>query len=122
MRLSSFSFLLVGAGVALATVACSDSNSDTPPGKTDAQFKTALVSDMQASMLVDVQKLADASKALQAAAPDKAAGWNEANIKAMKVEWVRARAAYEQVEGAVAPLFRDIDGSIDERYDGFLHD
>ena len=41
-------------------------------------------------------------------------------IATMKRAWIRARAAYENVEGALAPLFPDLDISIDARYDDFL--
>ena len=40
----------------------------------------------------------------------------------MKAAWVRARTAYEHVEGAIAPIFPELDAAIDERYDGFLAD
>jgi iron uptake system component EfeO len=43
-----------------------------------------------------------------------------AAFTAMKAAWIAARDAYEHVEGATAPVFPDIDVSIDERYDGFL--
>ena len=38
----------------------------------------------------------------------------------MKDAWIRARAAYERTEGAIAPLFPDIDPAVDARYDDFL--
>lgn len=43
-----------------------------------------------------------------------------AAIDGMKESWAKARTAYEHIEGAIAPLFPDIDAAIDERYDGFL--
>ena len=41
-------------------------------------------------------------------------------IAAMTAAWVRARTAYEHIEGALAPLFPDLDAAIDARYDDFL--
>jgi len=66
-----------------------------------------------------------AAQDLQRAAPlppDR--GWDAkkdaAAITAMKGAWIRARTAYESVEGALAPLFPDLDFSIDARYDDVL--
>jgi iron uptake system component EfeO len=80
---------------------------------------------MQRSMQADLTELWSASKDLQAAAPTPSGrGWDvtmdAAAIAEMKAAWVRARAAYEHVEGATAPIFPDVDVAIDERYDGFL--
>ena len=51
-------------------------------------------------------------------------GWDAqrdaAAITAMKDAWGHARAAYERVEGAVAPLFPESDTATDARYDHFL--
>ena len=82
---------------------------------------------MQASLLGDLQALATAAADLQSAAPTPTGrGWDatmdRAAIDAMKAAWTRARAAYEHVEGAVAPIFPDLDLAIDDRYDGFLGD
>jgi len=38
----------------------------------------------------------------------------------MKSAWLRARSAYEHIEGAIAPLFPDVDTEIDARYDDFV--
>ena len=38
----------------------------------------------------------------------------------MKDAWQRARIAYEHVEGATAPIFPDLDFTMDARYDDFL--
>jgi iron uptake system component EfeO len=43
-----------------------------------------------------------------------------AAITAMKTAWTGCRAAYEHIEGATAPIFPDIDATIDSRYDDFL--
>jgi iron uptake system component EfeO len=104
-------------GASLHLIAC---GSDSPTDQ-----KTQVASAMQASMQGDLTELWQASVDLQAAAPlPVGRGWDAvqdaAAITAMKTAWVRARTAYEHVEGATAPIFSDIDISIDERYDGFL--
>jgi iron uptake system component EfeO len=108
-----------GLAVGLAAPGC---GSDSP-----ADEKSQVASAMQASMAGDLMTLHQASIDLQAAAPTPAGrGWDAtldaAAITAMKTAWVRARTAYEHVEGATAPIFPEIDVAIDERYDGFLAD
>lgn len=105
----------------------SGSGSTTPvgPTKTDDQFKQEITTAMHDSVLVDIEELVKGAEALQAAAPlTTGRGWDAAQdaaaINTMKDAWGRTRRAYEHVEGALAPLFPDIDASIDERYDGFL--
>jgi iron uptake system component EfeO len=80
---------------------------------------------MHATLLTDVQALHDATVELQAAAPTPAGrGWDAtqdaAAITAMTQAWIKARAAYERTEGALAPLFPMIDEAIDFRYDDFI--
>jgi iron uptake system component EfeO len=108
-------FLAVGA--LGATLAACDGGSDPDKDATAKAMGTALQSDLMA--------LWTASKDLQAAAPMPAGrGWDKTMdaeaIASMKAAWIRARTAYEHVEGATAPIFSDIDVAIDERYDGFL--
>ena len=43
-----------------------------------------------------------------------------AAIADMKAAWIGCRTAYEHIEGALAPIFPDIDAAIDARYDDFL--
>jgi len=110
-------FTAAALGVSLQLVGCGSGSS------TDE--KTQVASAMQASMKGDLTDLWQASVDLQAAAPlPVGRGWDAvqdaADIVAMKAAWIRARTAYEHVEGATAPIFSDIDISIDERYDGFL--
>src|SRR5262249_42266503 len=70
------------------------------------------------------ETLLQAAKDLQAAAPTPVGrGWNDQDapaVAATKAAWVRARDAYEHEEGAIAPLFPDIDFAIDARYDDFM--
>jgi len=80
---------------------------------------------MQSSRPAELAELHAAAVALQAAAPSGhawSATGDAAAITAMKGAWVRARTAYEHVEGAIAPIFPEMDAAIDERYDGFLAD
>src|SRR5262245_62083760 len=91
-------------------------------GSSDSDPKEQVARAMQTSMEADLTSLWRASGELCAAAPTHA--WNDAAdaaaIAAMKTAWVNARAAYEHVEGATAPIFPDIDAAIDARYDDFL--
>jgi len=116
-RLVTTALAAAVVGASLQLIGC---GSDSP-----ADQKQQVASAMQTSMKGDLTDLWQASIDLQAAAPLPAGrGWDPtldaAAIAAMKAAWVRARAAYEHVEGATAPIFSDVDISIDERYDGFL--
>ena len=96
-----------------------------PPALTDAEQRAKAVQAMHDALLVDVQTLAQAVSDLKDAAPTPAGrGWDKtldaAAITSMRTAWVRARTAYEHIEGALAPLFPDIDTAIDARYDNFL--
>lgn len=116
-------------GGALVLGACSSSSSSGAPTdmptKTDAEYKADVTTGIQQVIAVQLAELLKASQDLQAAAPTPAGrGWDDtmdaAAITSMKAAWRRARLAYEHVEGAVAPIFPDIDTSIDARYDDFL--
>jgi len=113
-QLSFFSCTLLG--VAVVATACSSSSSP----KTDAEFQAALVSGMRTSFVGDLSNLVSASQALQKAAPDNLAGWTDTAVAAMETPWIAARTAYEHIEGATAPIYPDIDYSIDSRYDDFM--
>jgi iron uptake system component EfeO len=97
----------------------------TPPS--DEEQKTKAVQGMHDALLADVQLLASAAVEIQTAAPTPTGrGWDKTldatAITAMRAAWLKARTAYEHIEGALAPLFPDIDTSIDARYDDFLAD
>lgn len=94
----------------LALAACSD--------KSDADYKADVTSSMHASIAADLADLTQAAKDLQAAAPTHA--WADSDVTAMRAAWKRTRIAYEHVEGATAPIFPNLDGSMDARYDDFL--
>jgi iron uptake system component EfeO len=96
-----------------------------PPALTDAEQRAKAVQAMHDALLIDVQTLSQAVSDLKDAAPTPVGrGWDKtldaAAITSMRAAWVRARTAYEHIEGALAPLFPDIDTSIDARYDNFL--
>ncbi len=146
MRCSSFSsdlraFALVASVASVALDACSSSTSDTPvttptadagadavaPALTDEQQKSLALQGMHDALLLNANALVQAATDLQALAPvTTGRGWDvTADAKTltdMKATWVRARTAYEKIEGALAPLFPDIDYVIDARYDDFLAD
>ena len=96
----------------------------TPPD--DATQQAKAVQDMHDILLADVDALAAAAVEMQNAAPMPAGrGWDKSDepaIAAMRAAWLKARTAYEHIEGALAPLFPDIDMAIDARYDDFLAD
>ena len=94
----------------------------TPPD--DATMRAKAVNDMHDILLADVKTLAAAAVEMQSAAPTPTGrGWDKTDepaIATMRTAWLKARTAYEHIEGALAPLFPDIDTAIDARYDNFL--
>src|SRR5262252_4824671 len=118
MRTSIFPVALLGTGVALA-VGCGDSPKQM---KTDAERRAEVTTGMHGSIAADIADLVAGTKELQAAAPT-GHGWGAGDataIAAMKAAWKKCRVAYEHIEGALAPLFPDIDFAIDARYDDQL--
>jgi iron uptake system component EfeO len=109
---------LLSSVVLASLAACGDD----PTPKTDAEYKTEVVAAMHDSIGADLATLVTAAKDLQAAAPTHA--WNAttdaAAISSMIDAWKRARVAYEHVEGATAPIFGDLDVTMDARYDDYL--
>jgi iron uptake system component EfeO len=104
---------------------CSTDDDTTGDGKTDADYQTEVIAGMHAALLADVNALHQAAVELQAAAPAPTGrGWDatldEAALQAMTNAWLAARGAYERIEGALAPLFPDIDAAIDARYEDFI--
>jgi iron uptake system component EfeO len=115
------------AALSCAVLACSnDGGDDDDGGKTVDVQKQAIV-DTKAYVTGEVQKLVNAAKAIQKAAPaPDADGWNGKDdakaVEAMRAAWNDARDAYEHVEGSIAILFGGLDVSTDERYDAFIED
>ncbi|HEV8551739.1 MAG TPA: EfeM/EfeO family lipoprotein [Polyangiaceae bacterium] len=115
-------FLLVPALLLAACSSGDDGSNDTTAPKTDAQYERDVTRGMHDSLLADIDTLHQAAVELEKAAPEHAwdAGADADAVSAMLGAWLEARAAYERTEGAIAPLFPDIDGAIDARYDDFL--
>jgi iron uptake system component EfeO len=122
---------ILGLSFAVLLAACSsptsvpDGGGDGGTSPSDDQFRAMALQGMHDSLLKDLDALLQAAKDIQAAAPTPMGrGWDPMldaqAITAMKAAWVRGRDAYEHEEGAIAPLFPDIDYSIDARYDDFM--
>ncbi len=108
----------------LSIGACSSSNKDSGTSQ-DAEFEASVTSGVHDTLLVDMADLIQASTALQTDAPlPTGRGWDATldadAITKMKADWALARTAYEKMEGAIAPIFPDLDHSLDARYDDFL--
>ncbi len=109
---------------ALLLVACSPA--PAPMGPTDAELREKIAADMHEALLAEIRALKAAVQDLKVHAPvrSNALGWerpaDDAALATLKTDWAKARTAYEHIEGAIAPLFPELDRAIDERYDGFL--
>jgi iron uptake system component EfeO len=95
------------------------------PPKTDDQYRQEVTSSIHEALLVDINHVLDAVKDIRLAAPPtQGRGWDPVAdadaILRMRLAWTRARGAYEHVEGALAPLFPDIDFALDSRYEDLL--
>jgi iron uptake system component EfeO len=115
-------YLSMILAVALAPMAaCGDDEKPAAP-KTDAEFRAEVVTSMQTSISADLSDLVTAATELQTAAPSHA--WNATTdkvaIDAMIAAWKKTRIAYEHVEGATAPIFGDLDFTMDARYDDYM--
>jgi iron uptake system component EfeO len=90
--------------------------------KTDADFRAEVAGSMHTAMTQNLADMVQAARELQAAAPIR--GWNvvtdAAAINKMRDAWKRIRVAWEQVEGAIAPMFSDLNITMDSRYEDFL--
>lgn len=110
-----FTKVSVLLSASLLAIGCGD-------GSSDDDYRTDVTTSMHATIDGELGDLAAAARELQAAAPAHA--WNAstdaAAITAMKTAWRKMRVAYEHVEGAIAPIFPDIDFAIDARYDDYL--
>jgi iron uptake system component EfeO len=125
---------LLALALAGGAVGCSsDSSGAAPDGggpgtgttQTDEQYKDEVTAGMHALIAGQLEALVAAVNDIQSAAPTPSGrGWDDAQdaaaLEAMKAAWRRARIVYEHIEGAVAPIFPDIDAAIDARYDDFM--
>jgi iron uptake system component EfeO len=119
-KVISTTFALGGAIALAATLGACDGSTPDPD-------KAATAMAMQSALKADLMNLYSAAQELQAAAPmPTGRGWDATMdakaIADMKTAWIKARTAYEHVEGATAPIFGDIDVAIDQRYDGFMEE
>ncbi len=97
-------------------------------GSSDAgsdDFQASVETGVHDTLLSDMADLIQAAQQIQADAPLPAdRGWDATldadAIAKLKVDWAVARTAYEKMEGAVAPIFPNLDISLDDRYDDFL--
>ncbi|HEX3849323.1 MAG TPA: imelysin family protein [Polyangiaceae bacterium] len=116
--------LLHGSSAAIVLcflLGCSSNDS----GSSDASFQSSVESGVHDTLLEDMGDLIQAATKLQADAPLPAdRGWDATldadAITQMKADWAVGRTAYEKMEGAVAPIFPQLDISLDARYDDFL--
>jgi iron uptake system component EfeO len=108
--------------LASCLAACSGGSSHS---KADRDYEAEVVRGVHQHLVAELSDLVTASNGLKTAAPlPSERGWDEsadaAALSAMRDAWYKARSAYERVEGAIAPLFPNIDASIDARYEDFL--
>jgi iron uptake system component EfeO len=94
-------------------------------GESDDTYRADVGTQMREALSVDIHDVVVQARALQDAAPTpQGRGWDAQQdamaIQSMKLAWLRARDAYEHVEGAVAPLLPALDFPIDSRYEAFL--
>jgi iron uptake system component EfeO len=110
---------LLVLGAACTSLAC---GSSTTPPKSDSDYRVEVTSSIHDALLVDVETLVTAAQDLADAAPLPAdRGWDAqadaVAIQRMKASWMRARSAWEHVEGALEPIFPDSAFALDSRYE-----
>jgi iron uptake system component EfeO len=122
MKYRSFLALVIASGALGACSSDSSQSSGPATPQTDAEWRADVTTKMHGTLAAEIDTLVGAAQAIARAAPAHA--WNaEADreaIASMRASWVEARVAYEHVEGALAPLFPEIDAAIDARYEDFL--
>jgi iron uptake system component EfeO len=117
-----FFFVASALLTAGTTIGCS---SDSEQTDSDATHRQNVTNGMHDTLAAQIDAFLQGSRDLQAAAPMPAGrGWDASQdataLAAMREAWKRVRVAYEKIEGAIAPLFPEIDFSVDARYDDFL--
>lgn len=135
LRLHSIPFFALALASIGGAPACSSSSAapvtapnpmpDAGAAKTDAEYRVEVTAAVKLSLTNEIATVLQACQELQAVAPTPAGrGWDAkldaAAIADMKTAWRKARTAYEHIEGAIAPIFPDLDNSLDARYDDFL--
>jgi iron uptake system component EfeO len=114
---------LVGlTGILAACSSDDDSKTNTP-----TDVKSQIATNMASTMATTLADLVTSAQALQAAAPSRAWTYKtgaatdltDDEWNAMTAPWTKARADYEKVEGATAPVYPNIDTTIDGRVEDF---
>lgn len=123
MKQRIYAYSLCIAALSCGLAACSNDDD----GGEGGDLQTQAILDTKKYVTAEVQKLVDASKAIQKAAPaPDEDGWNseddEKAVEEMRAAWNDARDAYEHIEGSIAILFMELDVSTDERYDAFIEE
>src|SRR5690349_14581808 len=103
-------------------LACALAGSTACVTKTDSDFRAEVAASMHAALTKNLTDMVQATREIQAAAPTR--GWNVVSdasaIGRMRDAWRRTRVAWEQIEGAIAPMFDPLDHTMDARYEDFL--
>lgn len=90
--------------------------------KSDAEYRAEIAAAMHTSITTYLSDVVKATRSLQVAAPDH--GWDPVidgpSITRMRDAWKLSRAAWENVEGAIAPMFAGLNESMDGRYEELL--
>jgi iron uptake system component EfeO len=131
---------LVGLTGILAACSSDDDNGSptTDAGTTDGGVVTSgdggstplsaqIAANMASTMASTLADLVTSAQAMQAAAPSTAWTYQtgastdltDDQFNAMATPWAKARADYEMVEGATAPIYPNIDTTIDGRVEDF---
>jgi iron uptake system component EfeO len=105
---------LVAAAATASLAACAQ--------KSDDEYRAEIAAAMHTSITGYLADLVLAARQLQVAAPDHA--WDPVkdggSIDRMRTAWRNARIAWENVEGAITPMFSGLNDSMDQRYDELL--
>lgn len=113
----SLRFHISGIAILTASVGCGSAD------KSDAQFRAEIVTGMHQRVLAQIEDLNQAARDLQAAAP-VGRGWDATldakSIAAMTDAWVRTRVHWEQAEGTLGCLSKDLEASLESRYEDLL--
>jgi iron uptake system component EfeO len=114
--------LLIACVVQAIACGTTDAPIEKPPVVVDPVAAEATRLRIAAALAPDLDALVQAATELHDAAPlPVGRGWDAtldaAAIDAMKRAWIRGHDAYERVEVAIEPLFPDLHGAVDGRYE-----
>lgn len=93
--------------------------------KTDADYRAEVTTAVRESVATDLDTLVKFARDLQAASPSRSwvtpfGGVNRMAISNMRDAWRKTRVAFEHIEGAIEPMFDDLDFALDARYEESL--